>query len=286
MFNPEKSKTFLFVFIMIWFIIGWFFIVAPLAQVKSFFAKAPEFINTKFLNKIPSDLAVTINNGQVSINKPSPYCLIIDDQKRGVVFDIKSNSSPNPQDLEPKGKYSSLCTPLAIIGQEYVLYPDKDSSYKVTKISSDINYTATKNSAETFVSQVLPRLLSFGWIVYFAAPFFSGPLVFVYFLLLNTWYAWFVKFISKIVKIKTSVPSDKIYNLTLFFFTFILVIDWVFFGYLLPLVVGNDNINANFFMRNTIFITLLSLYYFYSHPLTDQSPTPPGNDPTRTPQLK
>ncbi|MFZ2152667.1 MAG: hypothetical protein WAV41_01250 [Microgenomates group bacterium] len=282
MFTPQKSKTLLFLLILVWFPLSWFIIQLPISQFNSVLQNAPKYINENLLIKYPTDLIITLKSGQVSLNQPSPYCLVLDDKSNsGVVFDTALTGAPNPADLGANGKYSQLCTPMGIIGRQFVLYPDKENSYKVTQISPDLNYTIDKPAITKFVDQYLPNLLSFAKSGYYFGPIILALFAYLYFLLINTWYTLVTRFFTRVLKISTSYPVDQIFNLTLFFYTFVLAFDWIIIGYFVHTLAGLTNVSAIFFLRNTIVITLLSLYYQTSRPpiVPSQSPLDSGPSP-------
>jgi hypothetical protein len=273
MFKPEKSKLLLLAFVSAFFILDWFLVIAPYNQFNNGLEEIRQQVNSGLIDKLPSDFVVSVKGGQVSTNKPSPYCLSLpdDQEKTGIIFDVDKSTPPDPRDLESGGRYQELCNPAAIVGQEYILFPDKDSGYRLVKVSPEMNFTANKSTIKNIADQFFPIAVYLSHWAYFIGPLLVTLFVYGSMLLFNFWYAFVAKFVSKIFKIKTSLDPEKTYDITLFYYTIITAIDWFVFGYIVKTVAGVEDINTSFFMRNTIIITLATLYYQSSHPPKSES---------------
>lgn len=262
--KPNKAILINFIIVLIGVLFGWFLIIAPYSKVENVFQQLPTWINSAVVQNYPEDLTISINKGIVSMTKESPYCLVLplennapEKLSKGIVIDI--NASADVSEMEVGGIYSNLCQPIALIGKNFVLYPDENNAYKYVKISDQINVEIDRELINKLISQYLPLAVSFGKNVYYILPFLVIPLLFLGFLSQNYWYSLIVRLAIKIFKI-TKISFGESYKISLFFYNFILLIDWVLIRYVLNNLLGLE-IAISFPFFNTIMITLASVLY-------------------------
>lgn len=256
--KPQKSVITLLLIVTVYFLISWFAVFAPYPKVKSFINELPNLINSKIISQYPQDLTISVKKGIVSINKPTPYCLSDSSSKNGIVFDPLAK--PDFSLLGEKSVYKDTCQPVAIVGKDFVLYPDKQSSYKIQTISPDVDIEIDRTKISSFVNEILPKLVSFGQALYFIAPFVVIPLVFIVYLVGNLWYALVIYFIRKWTKGVTPLSFGEAFKLSLFFYNFILVVR--LFGLsLIATQLMHQNVQFDIPFLDTVLITIGSLWY-------------------------
>lgn len=264
MFKPEKSKFLLFLLVLVSSVFGWFFVIAPHSSFQNLIDRFTNLVNNNVIARFPEDLVIIAKGGQISVNQPSPYCFIVSDDGEGIVFNTNV-SSPQPSDLEPGNKYSDLCRPIAVVGQNYVIYPDRDYGYRVSKIPMEVDIVVDRSKVVGFVNQVLPVLSSVARYFYFAIPFVVTIFSFVYLLAINFWYLIIVKLVGqKLLKMDLASSKVSLYNRVLFFHVIFLAFDIVFLQYILKFILGQNQLETSFFLRNTIVISALTLYFHNS----------------------
>ena len=257
--KPEKSFLYLFFIVLLFFIPSWFATIFPYSKAKQFFSSLPVWINTNLIGRYPAALEIKVTNGIVSLNQKEPYCFLISD-KDGVVIDPSAH--PDTSLLSATGPYSHLCKPAALVGNNFVILPDQDNSYKTQTIPTDVNVTINHNNIIEFTNKYLPIISAFGQKVYFIIPFVGSLFIYLFLLLNNLWYTAVVRLACKIFK-KPIPAFSSAYKLSLIFYCFLLVFDWFFLGALSYFL--KTNISLNFFLRNTILISAACLYYYNSH---------------------
>ena len=273
----KDSKAVLVTLIIAFLIsnIVWFSKILPPGQFKSYLRQAPGFVNDKILSIYPDDLIVTIKNGQVDINQDSPYCLVTHhDSETGQPFGIVYDSSalPDPSIFTKSNHYQDLCTPFALVGKNFVVYPDgdKDNQYKINTIPDNIDYELTKTTITDFADETLPKIMDFGQKIYYFVPIVILALSYPFILLFNFWYAFILKLVFKLFKIDPKLTQGKVYGTSLLIYFIILFTQTITRGRF---------ISFPFF--NTIVICLFAVLYFKS-----RSPNQPDNDQTPTGQVK
>lgn len=276
--KPNKSILINFIFVCLFVLVGWFFVLAPYAKVQSLIQKLPSLVNTNIIENFPQDLKISIKNGVVSFNKPSPYCLTLpsktpsaDEIPQGIVLDVKATADIS--NLEPGGKYSKLCKPFALVGKDFILHPDKNNTYRYTKISETVSFNIDREIIAKYANQYLPLIVTFGQKAYFILPISFIPLIFVLVLSQNYWYSLVVRFSSKQFKIK-ELSFGESFKLSLFFYNFVLFIDLVLIKYVLNFLL-KQNIGISFPFLNTIIITTLSMFYLKRTKIPESTITPP-----------
>jgi hypothetical protein len=279
--KPEKSILVNFIISCVLTLAGWFFVIAPQAKVQDLIKRLPGWINTNVVENFPDDLTINIKNGIVSLNKPSPYCLTLPSDKTskneelsGIVFDVKATADISS--LESGGKYSKLCKAFALVGKDFVLHPDKDNTYRYTKISETVSFDIDRTVILKYVTQYMPLVINFGQRAYFIIPFSFIPLFFVILLSTNYWYSLVVRFAAKILKIK-ELSFGESFKLSLYFYNFILLVDAILIKYVLNILL-EQNINITFPFLNTIVITAAAMIYL-------KNKTPPENPITVAPPI-
>jgi hypothetical protein len=268
--KPEKSLLYLIPIVFLYIVASWFVTIVPYAKAKQFFASLPALVKTNLVDRYPSALEIKVTNGIVSLNQKTPYCFLISNNAvapaklpAGIVVD--PNAHPDISLLSATGPYSKLCQPVALVGSNFAIFPDQNNSFKTQSIPTDVNVTINRNNIVGFTDKYLPSLESFGLKVYFIIPFIGSIFIYLFLLLVNLWYAVMVRFACKIFK--KPVPAfGQAYRLSLFFYCFLLVIDWYFVGALNYFL--KTNLDLSFFLRNTFLISAASLYYYSRHPTT------------------
>lgn len=266
--KPEKSILFNFILVCSLSLLGWFFIVAPVSKKESFQQKFSTWASSNLVESYPEDLIILINKGEVNINKDSPYCFVlpanlfgknevVDQKLSGVIFDTKATADISA--LSSNQEYAKLCKPLALVGKDFVLYPDDNNTYKYSKISEEINAKIDRETVNNLVNQYLPLVIKFGQRAYFIIPFVVALLLFLGFLTQNYWYTLMVKLATKIFKTRKISFGDT-YKLSLFFYNFILLFDWVVIKYVLNSLM-KMNVVISFPFLNTIIIATAATIY-------------------------
>ena len=265
--KPEKSILTNFILVCLFCFVGWFLIVAPISKKESFQQKFSTWVSSNLVESYPDDLIILINKGVVSINKDSPYCLTlptnliggeaVSQKQVGVIIDTGATADVSA--LSSNQEYSKLCKPIALVGKDFVLYPDDNNTYKYTKISEEINAKIDRETVNNLVAQYLPLVIKFGQKAYYIIPFVVVLLLFLGFLSQNYWYSLIAKLATKIFETKQISFGDT-YKLSLFFYNFILLFDWVVIRYLLNGLL-KLNVIISFPFLNTIIITAAAVIY-------------------------
>ena len=260
---------------------SWFTTIFPIQSASSFFRNISSWVDSSVIKQFPQDLVISVKNGQVSLNRPTPYCLILKQGGLfGVVFDPQSE--PKIQAFENEGPYSKICQPIAVVGGNYVMTLDKDQ-IRIQKISPQVTFDINQKNISNLAANYLPKLISFGQTAYLVLPFILIIPAFLFFLLNNLWYSFASGLVLKIFKLR---PSNT-YGTTLFFYTVINFIQWVIVGYILNSLL-KQNIKISFPFLNTILIAIASVFYFKSKSVPPEiTPLPnPGTnslDTAKTP---
>ncbi|MFA5828335.1 MAG: hypothetical protein WC841_03195 [Candidatus Shapirobacteria bacterium] len=275
--KTQKSVLYLTIFLLLSSIIGWFYLILPLSTLNDILSNASTWVDTNLVSRYPDDLIISVKSGQVSVNRETPYCLVLDDKSQsGIVF--TGDRDPRVLSLTDE-TYSSLCKPIALVGTNYYVYPDKENTYKVETIPATVNYNLDKNQIVNFVNQYLPLILRSGRNLYYFVPFMATPLLLIIFLSQNLWYSWVAKTIIKIFKLHPNDKKLEIYGTSLFIYTIILFVDWVIIGLLLNYIL-KQNIHLSFPFFNSLVIGIgTSLMLKSDTPSqldNDHSPPPPA----------
>lgn len=269
--KPERSKLFLFLLVLLYVPAAWFVIFVPVAKVRTFFANLPDLVNTNFISHFPQTMEIKVTNGVVSLNQETPHCFLISGNT-GVVIDPSAKPDLSVLSTTAAGPYSKLCQPIALIGSNFILYPDKNNSYKIQQIPTDANLTINHTSLVTFVNQNLPKLISIAQKAYYILPFIGLIFIYLFLLFINLWYTLMVRLALKISQ-KPLPLFGQTYNLSLFFYSFILFFDWFFLGTLNYFL--KTSLDFSFLFRNTLVICAASLFYYKSHPSNSTLPPTP-----------
>ncbi len=281
------------IFSFIFSAVLWFFITIPFKDFRNAIDTLPQLINTSLVGKYPEDLVVSINKGVITTNQPSPFCIILDDKtKAGIVYD-SSATSITLNALDQDGPYQDLCLPYALVGQTFVMYPDKDSGQiRINKIPTDITYEIKKSTIVTFVDNILPIIVQVGNIGYYLVPLFIFIAFFCFTLLTNFWYTFVSKLVLRLFKINPTHIKGMIYGTSLFIFNIIQFINLVLFDWLINKASHRDY-TLSFPFSKTIIISIGTLIYFKylstTPPLPSVSeavsttPTPAPNQPMLSP---
>lgn len=258
----KKSLLLAFLVTLVSFPSLWFTTILPHSLSTTFFKQAPTYFKTVLDETFPPDLEITVTNGVVSINKPTPYCLLIDtESKLGILFDPNFNL----QMLTPTtiSNYP-LCAPFMIIQESTILYADENSlGYSAQEIAPTINMVLTKDTLDELSATTLPVLLKWGWLMYLAAPIFLVPLCFLVVLFLNCWYGLINKIVFSLLDNDEYASFSAAYALSLRFFTMLIIFYTMLLFY--SATTNTPPIAINFPFFNTIVITILSVCWANYH---------------------
>jgi len=282
----KKSKSILIclVFSFLYTAILWFVVTLPFNKFKNAIDTLPQMVNSSLIDRFPDDLVISIKKGVVSINKPSPYCFVIDDKSKiGVVFD-SSIMSANPNAFDPNGPYQELCKPIAVVSQTFIMNMDTDSGQiKINKIPTDISYEVDKKIVSSFVENILPTIINIGNVSYFVVPLVIFLFFFIFTLSSNVWYSIIARFFLKTFKINTNPPKSLVYGTSLFTLNILQFINLVLFSWFINKAFKQDY-SLSFFFSKTIITTLGVIVYFkFLRP--SNTPTPPTLSSTKSPPL-
>jgi hypothetical protein len=272
-----KSALILFLFLVVVVPFSWFTVIIPYKSAASFFNNAPKMVDSSLTKQFPADLVISVKNGLLSLNRPSPYCLILKEgSKIGIIFDTKSD--PQVKAFETDSPYSRFCQPIAVVGNNYLMLMD-NGRLNIQPIPTQLNYTLDQTTLSGLVSNYLPKLISYGRNVYLYLPFLLIIPVFIFFLLNNYWYSFVSRLILKLFKIRPGIKLSEVYGISLFFYTCINFLQWVVIGYLLNHL-SKLNVIISFPFMNTILIVIACIIYF-----KNQSVPPVIVPPTIPPPL-
>lgn len=267
-----KITLYSFLFFLLAVPFAWFVVLVPFTVANSFLRSLPERINTSVVNQFPQELKIVIKNGEVSLNQPNPYCLLLGNQPQvGIIFDL--NTQPQLDAFEINSPYRRLCQSVAIVGQNYVMYND-EKQIKIQKIPTQVNLSINRQSISDFVVTYLPKITTFGVVGYLISPFIAIFFILAFFLLSNFWYSLVVTIVTKIFKTNPLVTTGKIYAVTLRFYLYIIIFQWVVVYYLLNYLF-RLNVALSFPFLNTVIISLASMLYFNQQEKNLPPPPPP-----------
>lgn len=251
-----------FLFFLIYSPVFWFVLTLPYPKFQTISDDLPELINDNLIDRYPNDLVISVEKGIVTINKPSPYCLVLDDKSRyGIVYDALSSPSLL-NTFDQNGPYKSLCQPIALVGTNFVMTHDSDNGQiKINRISETVTYTIEKSTISSILNQLIPVINQIGNVAYYIIPLLIFLSFFLFTLSSNLWYTFTSKLLLKLFKIDTNLLKDKIYGTSLFIFNIIQFINLVIFGWFI-----NKNLSQNYSLSfpfcNTIIISIASFIYF------------------------
>ena len=218
----KKSVLLLLLFLLIGVPLTWYTIVFPYDQAESFFKNAPVNLEAFIDSTYPKDLEVEIVNGNVSINKDTPYCLITNKQSNfGILFDPNFQAAMLRPDI--LATYP-LCVPLAVVGTNTLTYFDSETKDFVTKqIPATANLEINQNLITNFTSNQLPVFVKWGWMGYMIAPFLIILLAYSSIMFTNIWYALILFIIFNLIDNDEYSNFKKSFALSLRIFTLILI---------------------------------------------------------------
>lgn len=278
----KKSKAVLItlIFCLAYSFISWFFFTLPKKTFKSSLESLPQFIDNSLVDRYPDDLLISIKKGQVSLNRPSPFCFILDEKDSvGIIYDANIVSA-DPASFDADGPYQDLCKPVALVSQGFVMYPDSGSNQiKLYRIPSDINYQIDKGTISSLINKVLPKIIEIANFAYTVIPFVVFISFFVFILLSNIWYAFVSRLVLKLFKVNQA--RSIIYGTSLIAYNIILFANLVIIDWLINMAFNQNISSISFFMSKSIFISLGCLIYFkYFSPITisKTKPTTPQTE--------
>lgn len=182
--------------------------------VKEMLGNLTTGVNTFVNAKYPIDLIIKVDKGQVEINQPLPYCLLLDAKtNQGIIFDIAEN--PNIKSFETKPD-DFTCQPMALVGKNYVV-ASGSGEIKYYKVPPEIKVEITRNWLLDNAKKYMPIVERWGWNIYLLLPaiLVAGMLPFV--LLFNYWYSAMLLVVVKLLKMEEQEEVKNRYWITLFF---------------------------------------------------------------------
>ena len=232
---------------------GWFVVAVPVVQANRLFRSAPQFLNKNLSEIYPANLVIDIKDGEVKINRPSPYCLVFDKGSRsGIIFDEVAQAQIL---LDLPVRYTRLCQPVVLVGKNFITYPKGEGKgFEMQKIPSEINFKVTQEKIKNFVGQYSPRLIASGRILYFLLPFVILPFIMIGLLLKNLWYGFISYAALKGFKVKPNATYKETYATTLLLQTTLVFLTWIFVPFLFK-TLGAARPVWGFPFLNTILIT-------------------------------
>jgi hypothetical protein len=235
------KKTLLFFAIFLFFAIPleFFVFLVPLDRFKEFVKSTPDYADNFVRKNYPSDLVIKIKNGEVSVNRVTPYCLLLgENSKSGILFD--ENANPKSLWGGEVVTSSGVCNPIMVFGKDFLLYPDlrgndMPASYRIQKISSTIDYELTQKELQKFGRVVLPEVLRILESIYYVVPFVLPFIFLFWYLIKNLWYAFVVKIVLRSRVNGSLMGFKEAYSKSLFALFIYTVFQMVFIQFVLRL---------------------------------------------------
>ncbi len=190
----------------------WFVKTVKPAEFKVFTATSQSTLLSKFSEIFPKDLAITVNKGEVTINKPSPYCLVFDKKENlGVLYD--EFAIPDFKLLGHNSKYNYLCKPEVLVGKNFIMYL-KDNAFEIREIG-DLNLKIDYQTAITFIDTYYPDLE----MIYYGVPVILIVVLFLQLLFFSLYLALVLLVVSKLFKNSISSKYTRAYKLSVLSYT-------------------------------------------------------------------
>ena len=168
------------------------------------------FVNTKY----PENLIIKVDKGQVEINQPLPYCLMLDEKTNlGIIFDSAEN--PNIKSFESK-PVDFPCQPMALVGKNYIV-ASVSSEIKYYKVPTEIKVEITRNWLLENIEKYMPIVEKFGWNGYLLLPLILVVVMLPFVLLFNYWYSAIFYVVIKLLKMEEHEEVKNRYWIALFF---------------------------------------------------------------------
>lgn len=281
----KKTLLFFVLFLLVGFPLYFFTFLIPINKFNEYYNQAPVMADNLINKTYPEDLVIDIKDGKVSVNRFTPYCLVLEQKSKfGILFDENANAADF---ISKKNISDDTCKPYALVGKNFVVVPDTESgaegSYRIQEISSSVNYKITRDEISGLASTILPKLQMFAKYVYYIGPFLIAIFMLPFFLLMNLWYALIAKLLLKITKTNTVILYKEAYSKSLFVLFIITVFNWVFIELLIKNVL-HLNFSFSFPFLTTIVVAvgtfLMEKYYYQKHqPTPAQAPPISENQP-------
>jgi hypothetical protein len=241
---PKKTALYLFLFILFSLTFNWFVISLPIEKFNDYAERAPIIINDYISDIYPEDLMIDVSDGEVSINRQTPYCLIFNrESAEGIVFDDNAQLTvPVSSSLTD---YNDLCRPWALVGKNFLLFPDSlDSlqagSYRIQEIPAEADFLLSKEIIDDLLINILPILLRLARTLYFLAPFLIVIFSYSALIFANYFYAFIAKIVIKKSKINTEITYKQVRKKSLFILFLWTVFNWVIIKFFI-----NDLLNVS-----------------------------------------
>jgi len=267
--STKKTLLFFLLFFLIAIPFYWFVVAFPVKEFNSFYADTSTTVTNVVSQVYPKDLIINIVNGKVSINKPTPYCVTLEKTSRlGIIFDEKANPA-NLLDTSNRA-YSSLCSPIALVGSTFFVYPERQqgatgTSYSIQQIPTNITYQVTSEKIGQLIERYLPEIKKVAKQIYFTLPFVLAIFLLPVMLVSNLWYALIGWAIFKLTDMVKEITYTQAYGKTFFALLLWTVIDFALFKFVLGGLL-HTGFTLYFPFMNTIAVILVTLllekYYF------------------------
>lgn len=281
----KKTLLFFILFLIIGFPLYFFTLLIPVSKFNQYYNQAPVLVDNLINNTYPKDLVINIKNGEVSVNRVTPFCLVLEQKSKfGILFDENANAGDF---INGKNVSDETCKPYALVGKNFVVLPDTESgsegSYRIQQISSSVNYKITRDEISNLSSTILPKILNFAKYVYYIGPFLIAIFILPFFLLMNLWYALISKLLLKITKANTVISYKESYSKSLFVLLIVTAFNWVFIELLIKNIL-HLNFSFSFPFLTTIIVAvgtfLMEKYYYQKRqPAPVPAPPVPENQP-------
>ncbi len=173
--------------------------------------KAEELITVNY----PKDLVVSVDKGQVAVNKKLPYCLLLDKKNNmGVVFDGSESLNIKAFSEQPK---NFPCKPFAIVGKNFVGGKKDDGEIRAWQIPVEFSGDFDQKMLLDGKTKYLPIVEKQGKKLYSVLPFILTVAMLPWIMLANFWYSLVVYLLAKLFKLTAHPEIKNRYWIALFF---------------------------------------------------------------------
>jgi len=261
----KNAFLLLLAFVLVSVTVDWYVINLPVNKVNKFFDNLPNLVEEGFINTFPSDMAIEMKAGRLRINRPNPFCLVVNNAtKDGIVFDEEALKDVIASG--GGGRYNELCHPIVFAGKNYISYLNQDGEYVMEQPSSLLNFTLTKDQMEKAVMTYLPQVVAGGRSVYYAFPWFLIPSYLGFLLLKVYWYVFVVRMVLKVYKVRGEFNSKELYPMVMFVAAVWYWVKWVIIQVIMNFI-GGQRINTDVMFFNTILVAVGSVFFIQNFSL-------------------
>lgn len=234
----------------------WFLSWLPYGRVNNFLDRAPALATRTVNTRFPRDLVIRLEGGMLSLNRPLPYCLVLDPNTQSGLLFVEE---VDPMYLEAQRMFAD-CFPVAVAGESLMMYEDSTAGYRLQSYPT-IDLQVDRTVVEQLMADVMPVLSNYGRVVYHMAPVMLLMVLVPFLLVLNLWYALVLRLIFAIFFPKRSVTFAKSYAAALQAQTIWIIVSWGFFS-LVQQYAGLSIPSMPFL--GTIVVTIIGLLLFFT----------------------